>query len=137
MRKVFVAALALMCVVASASAGPKFVAAEWFTTQDFKMHYRIGAAYYTEWDTEHEEVDDMVGLYLQTPVVEWDKVWISFGTVVFFENFERTRPEFSLCTSVGKWVDCPQWLNWEIGPYIAVSPYGGHGVLIGLVDVSF
>jgi len=136
MRRILLVAVVLACLAGSASAGPKFVASDWFTTQDVKIHFRIGAAYYNEWDSEHDGVET-VGMYLQTPVVEWDKVWINFGTLLLFDHFERSRPEFSLATSIGEWVDCPQWLNWEIGTYVAVSPYHGYGVHVGLMDVSF
>ena len=130
MKRLVVVVLVMVLAIPVMAGGLEFVAKKWFNDEPFDV--RFGVASYT---------DSYGGtggaLYVQTPVVQWSDLWLSFGGVFPVENMDRSRPEFSLATSVGCWVDCPKWMNWELGVYVAASPYEAWGGQVGLVNMRF
>ena len=130
MKKLVLVVLALIIAVPVMAGGPEFVVSKMWNDKPFDV--RFGVASYTD-----QYGGTGGALYVQTPVVEWGDFWISAGGVFPVENMDRSRPEFSLATSVGRWVDCPRWMNFELGAYVAASPYGAWGGQVGLVNMRF
>jgi hypothetical protein len=142
MKRVLAVMMALG-IASSATAGVKFTPLEWFSP-NYQFQLRIGACWYHDHRPTDREVNislpviNDIGAYIQTPLVEWDKAYISAGYVFPFNYTERSRPEFSLDTRVGYWwKDCPTWLDFEIGAYVAVSPYNASGVQVGFLNLRF
>jgi len=132
MRKLMcVLGLLVLFALPAAAEGPRFVPAEWWRGE-WVWDVRFGAAYYTD-----SYDGDGLALYVQTPAVDWDKFWISFGVVAPVGHWERTRPQFSIATSIGEWCDVPQWMNWELGAFVCMGPYEAWGGQVGFFNMRF
>ena len=136
MRKMWLVVILVLVLAIPSVDGVVFTPMQW-AQDDYEFSLRAGLGYYKDGhNTRREDVTD-IAVYVQTPVVEWDKAWISFGGVFPLSHMKRSRPEFSLNTSVGQWLDVSDLLDFEIGGFWAMSPYGAYGGLLGFLRVTF
>ncbi len=123
-------------LASQAIAGVVFTPSSWFAT-NYVFQFRAGVCSYQDYNDTYGTKSD-VGAYVQTPVVEWDKAYLSLGWVQLLENGERSGPEFALNTRIGYWwKGCPKYLDWELGGYWVVRTYNGLGFQLGLVNIRF
>lgn len=99
---------------------------------DEKLELSIGCSSY------NDDYSQDIGIMLDTKIVEWEFVYIGFGTVIPLNYPERTRPIFSLSTSLKKLINLNSIINPGISVYCGISPYGTFGTWgIGLSLLRF
>lgn len=128
--------LTIVVMAGEVMAGVVFTPSRW-VDPNYQFQVRGGVCNYQDYNEKYRTEED-IGVYVQTPAVEWDKAYLSFGWVQLIDNSERSGIEFALNTRVGYWwKGCPRLLDWELGGYWAVRAYNGLGFQIGLVNIRF
>jgi len=96
---------------------------------DYKDSFpSMGVAYYTD------EYDDDIAAYIQVTVASLfgDRAFLGFGGLAPLNHFERTRPHFSLHTTLNRLTGGDWWLDPQVGVYGVAGPYKAWGVQLGL-----
>jgi len=125
-------ALVVFLIARITFAGPDIQLAKGIEPERFDI--RLGVGYSMD---SYDNGQDVI-VYVQMPVVDLRFLWVNFGfvTPIDFDLDGRSPLSLALTTSLEQWIDCPVWLNWEIGTFYTPQ-LESWGFEVGLVNMRF
>jgi hypothetical protein len=122
MKKIVITGFVLLLNVSICRSG-----VERFYKED--ISYNFGVAYYQD---QHDS-DAAMYAQLTGDIGDYIKgVVLGFGMTVPLNEIERTRPHFSIGTSIEAITGNDVFMDVYLGSYICVSPYGAWGIQLGV-----
>ena len=97
-----------------------------------------GVGYYRDHRFRHsDESLESMSFFVEFVVTELGPFSFALGGVFPVENYNRSRPSFSVSTTWGSIMNKESWLDPGVGVFLAASPYSAWGVNITIFRIDF